>query len=199
MRKKTSDLLPREHGFWAMLGAALLCAVIQAEARPLAWAAALAVLVSGTLLAGVSRRLIRRSGVAQLVSALLLGVAGMPVALAGGVGWTSALKTAIAWMAVFLSSALVVRATFARARRNEEVRAIMLDTSAIAVSAAANIGFALASAPGEALATGVSAIFCALLVFRHPTVKQLKSVGLALAGVALVSALLLGFVSPSLG
>jgi hypothetical protein len=188
--------LPNEHGFWVMLGAVLLCALLQAGGSLRAWLAAAVVLVAGALAAGFIRKRIRRSGVAQLVSAATLAFGGAPVALAAGIAWQRVAGTVIAWMVVFVSSALLVRAAFARARRAEELRAIVLDASAIGICSAANIVFGLLGARMEALATGLTAIACAVLVAKHPSVKELKGVGLALGAIAALAAVVLGGVTP---
>jgi hypothetical protein len=160
-----------------------------AESLP-AWAVALAVLVASSLLGGLLAGSVRRAGSAQIASAALLSFAGVPVELAAGAPLAGALLTGAAWAAVFVPSALIVRAAFARAARRPD-RASHLETASVALclgAAAALTGFGHFP---ETIVTGAAAVVCAALCCVQPSVKQMKPVGLTFAGLSALSALLL--------
>ena len=183
-------LVPREHGFWTILAAVLTAALVRAPFTPAVVATALLVLGASALLGGLINRHIRRSSVAQLASAGALSVAAAPVELVGGLPLGAVVSAAAAWAAIFVSSALIVRAAFARARRDRRLSRL-LDGSSIGLCAVACTTFVALGAWREALATGMGAVACTGLVIAHPTVKQMKPVGLALAGLAALAALAL--------
>jgi hypothetical protein len=189
---KRPAFLPREHGFWAMLIAVLLAALLRVPLTLRSALAALGVAIIAAIAGGFVRRTIRRSGVAQPVSAAALALAGVPVELAGGASLRSMAAAVFAWVPVLAGSALIVRAAFARAARGKQHRAAWLDATAVALPAGACAVFVLVGWHAEARAAGAAALGCAALVLTHPTVKQMKRVGLALASLTIVAALALG-------
>jgi hypothetical protein len=182
--------LPREHGFWVMLGAVTLTSLVRARFAPLALLAAAITLPLATLGAVMIGRRVRKNRSYQLLASLALPVAGIPIELAAGIGIGSVLATTLAWAGVFLASALVVRGAFERSRPNGNP--VLLEGGALAVVAVGGLGFASLGLVHQAIALGVSFALLFFLVSRHPTAKQLRTVGLALAGVAAGAAVALG-------
>ena len=175
-----------------MLLAVLLAALLRVPLTPTTALTAFAVFISAAIAGGFVRRGIRRSGRAQLASAAALALSGVPVELAGGATFRSLAGAVIAWTAILVGSALIVRAAFARAARGKKRRARWLDATAIALPAVACAVFVLVGWHAEARAAGWATVVCAALGLAHPGVKQMKRVGIALTGLALVAALLLG-------
>ncbi len=190
-RKHRQPLLPREHGFWVMLAAVLLCASMQSRALSVALIATVAAVALMTALAGGTiRRRVRRSNAAQLASAALLAAAGVPVALVGRLPLAQIAATTAAWAVIFVANALVVHASLARAKRRTR-RAFGFAALAVGGTVAASIGFALSSRNNAAMATTITAFGLAAIALVAPTTRQLKPVGIALAGVAALAALAL--------
>lgn len=187
-RRRNARLLPREHGFWVMLAAVLLCALMQSATLtvPLLLTVAAVALVTA-LAGGTIRRRIRKSTAAQLVSAGLLAAAGVPVALVARLPRSQIAVTTLAWAVIFVANALVVHASFARAKRRPR-RAFGFAALAVGGTAAASIGFAASSRNDAALATAITAFALASIALVAPTTRQLKPVGIALAGVAALAA-----------
>ena len=103
-------LVPREHGFWVMLTAVLLCALMQSNTLTLTLVTTAALVALASALAGgVIRRRVRRSGTAQLASAAVLALAGVPVAFVAKLPLSQIAVTTTAWAIVFVASALVVQ------------------------------------------------------------------------------------------
>jgi hypothetical protein len=189
---KRPPFLPREHGFWTMLAAVVLAALLRVPLTLGTVLAAFAVAVVAAIAGGFVRRAIRRSGAAQLVSAAALSFSGIPVELAGGASFDSMARAVGAWVPILVGSALIVRAAFARAARGNERRAPWLDAIAVALPAVTCAFFVIVGFHAEARAAGAAAAGCAALALAQPTVKQMKRVGLALASLSAVAAFALG-------
>lgn len=185
--------LPNEHGFWVMLGAALVSALLRADAASASVVAAGSVLVSAALLGGLVHRRIRRSSTAQLASAAMLALSAIPVLAAGKVPLPDIVTHTVALGVLFLASTLVVRAAFARSARNGQSRAVALHTGSVLLGLLGAACFAAFERTNAVVSCTLVAGSCAALFWRRPTAKQLKPVGLALSGLALASALALGF------
>jgi hypothetical protein len=175
-----------------MLLAVVLAALLRVPFSSATGLTALAVLITAPIGGGLLARSIRRSGLLQVLSAAALAFAGLPVELAGGAELSSAVATALAWITILIGCALVVRAAFARAARGKERRARWLEAAAVALPAAGSTLFLLQKSNTEARATAAAAAGCAVLVLLRPTVKQMKQVGVALAGLVTVAAVALG-------
>jgi len=175
-----------------MLAAVLLAALLRVPPAPRPLLVAFAVALLAALVGGFAGRTIRRSSPVQVVSAAVLAAAGVPVELAGGATPESALAAATAWVPILAGSALLVRAAFARAARGKERTARWLEASAVTLPGAACAAFAVAGYYAEARAAGVAALGSCALVLVHPTVKRIRQIGIALASLALASALVLG-------
>jgi hypothetical protein len=144
-------------------------------------------------IASVLHRRIRRSGPAQLGATLLLSFSAVPVELAGNVSGARVALATIARAIVFVSSALVVRAAFARAMRGGANRNRLLHLLSVAVAAVGAVALYATGHAREASACAMAAGVCLVFAWQRPTVKQLKQLGLALSGLVLASALTLAF------
>ncbi len=191
--RRRGPSLPTEHGFWVMLAAPVFAAWLRVGLSPRVALASALVIAAVILGAAVVHRRVRRSGALQLALAVALGLVGAPVEWAGGTAAAGVLAVSAAWMAIYLSTTLVVRATFARAARGSgsRSRALLLRFGAVAVGAAAAAGFALGGRMAEATACATASVTCAALAWLSPTVKQLKLIGLALTGSVFLCALAL--------
>ncbi len=184
-------MLPREHGFWAMLLTVLASAVLRAGGPT--WSTvgtALGVLTLAVAWGGRYGRRIRRSASAQLVASVALALAGLPVEWVAGVPWGRALATTLVWGLLFLSSSLVVRSAFARVRRGRGARrwhAAALTATAVSMCALSSVFFYGRGLREHALALAVGGLGCALIAAFRPNVKQLKPVGIALASLLVCS------------
>ena len=185
--------LPSEHGFWVMLGAALGSAIVRAHGQRLALLVAAFVAIAAIGGGALSHRLIRKSSAGQLSAAGLLALTGVPVELAAGVSVPSIAWAAVARAVVFVASALVVRATFARCARGGERRSLLLSGASLVLPA---LSATLLVALGQFVEAGTCVIAggtCAVFAWSRPSVKQLKPLGLALGGLSLVTAITLTF------
>ncbi len=177
--------LPREHGFWVMLTAATLTALVETSFSGAALLTALVVVVAALALARPLSRVVRRQTAAQLGFSLLLGLAGLPISLAGGLGLAGSVATACVWSAVFLAGGLNVRAVFERGRRRQR-RALGFDGAAVLVCAAgAGVCFAL-GVEAHALALALGGLGSAGIALARPTPRRTRAVGLTLTAVVTV-------------
>jgi hypothetical protein len=175
-----------------MLTASMLTGLIQAGASGQALLAAAVLLFGAAAVGGLIHRRVRGNGNAQLASAAAMSLAGAPIALLAGVDPARVLATALGWVAIFLTSALIVRGTFARARSASIAHnSASFYAASIGLSALASAAFVALGFRGAAAATALSTLCAAALVAARPTVKQLKRVGLALAALSLVASVLL--------
>jgi hypothetical protein len=187
----TADFLPREHGFWTMLGAVVLAALVRSDLSATTLLTALAVTAVSGVLGGVLRRAVRRHEALQLGSAAVMGLAGVPIELLGKVDPTSVTLTTLAWSVVFSASALYVRSSFAQASRKRRPKAKALLLTAIGLPLFAAGLFGATGNAAQAVAALIAALGCAGLGLARPGVKRMGVVGLSLAGVALLAALAL--------
>ncbi len=185
------DRLPSEHGFWAMLGAAQASALLRTKGAP--HSLAVAALVAGVAISGASfsHRRIRRSSAGQLAGTLALALSSVPVESAGGVSLPSIASGSLARAVVFVTSALVVRAAFARSARDGRRSNLLLHLVSVALPAlVAGLLFAL-DRPMEAGTCVIAGAASTVFAWSRPTAKQLKPLGLALGGLALTTAVTL--------
>jgi hypothetical protein len=182
--------IPREHGFWVMLAAVVLAALVE---HPSFAALIAAVLVVGqaALLGGLVHRRIRRRPGLQLASALALATAGAPIALAAGAPSVAVAFDTGAWAAVFAAFTLSVWACTARSSRVRRRHVGVLTLAAIVVPVVAGALLALAERPGHAVAALLGAAASSSFALVRPGAKQMKGIGLTLAGVAVLVALVL--------
>ena len=183
--------LPSEHGFWVMLGAALASALVRAHGHRLSLLVAIFVAFAAICGAGLSHRLIRKSSAGQLIAAGLLALTSVPVEFAAGLSLPSIASATLSRAVVFVASALVVRAAFARSARGGQRRTLVLSGASLVIPAlTATLLFAL----GRVVEAGTCVIAggtCAVFAWSRPSVKQLKPLGLALGGLSLVTAITL--------
>jgi hypothetical protein len=170
--------------------AVLVTALTKSGHSVAAWLTAAAVLVASSVLGGLFSRSVRRAQSAQIAASAALAFGGVPVEIAGGARVADALLTGVAWAAIFVPSALIVRAAFARAAQ-QHVRACELEACSVGLCLAAVAAFLALERLPLSIATAVAAVTCALLSCIEPSVKQMKPVGLTFAGLSALSALLL--------
>jgi hypothetical protein len=188
--KKRTPWLPREHGFWVMLLAMALSAV----ARNPGWRAslmALAVVSIAVIAGGQARYQIRRDGRLQFLSALALAGGGLPIELAANGRIGVALSNFAAWSGVFVAFTFSVWACKARSSRVHRARAGTLTFFSVAAPGVAAAAFFFADLRMQAAATLLAAASSAGLGIGRPGAKQLKTVGITLAGCAGIAAALL--------
>jgi hypothetical protein len=183
--------LPNEHGFWVMLSAAVLSAELRAEFGSVALVMGAVVLGAAITSASLFHRRIRSHEGAQLAATAGLGIAGAPIEWAAGLPPSSVLSGSLARLAIFLASSFLVRAAFARSSRKAGISSTVWQQAALLVLAAALAVLALAGRLVEARACAMAVAVCAVLIWWGPTAKQLKPLGLSLAGLALGSAVAL--------
>ena len=183
--------LPSEHGFWVMLGAALASAIVRAHGHRLGLIVAIFVAAAAIFGGGLSHRRIRKSHVGQLSAAGLLALTSVPVEFVAGLPLPSIASATLSRAVVFVASALVVRAAFARSARNGGRRSLRLSGASLVIPAlAATLLFALGWSV-EAGTCVIAGATCAVFAWSRPSVKQLKPLGLALGCLSLVTAITL--------
>jgi hypothetical protein len=184
------ERVPREHGFWVMLSAVVVAALLR---NPGGFAAfvAVTVILGAAWVGGEVRVRIRREERLQLASACVLAVSGVPVELAGEARLSEALANAFAWMIVFGTFTLSVWACRARSSRirREDVPLLTLFTFLVPLVAAT--AFALADFRAPALASMLAMVSSVVFAVWRPGAKQMKAMGLSLAGAATFVALVL--------
>jgi succinate dehydrogenase hydrophobic anchor subunit len=183
--------LPSEHGFWVMLGAALASAILRAKGDRLSLLVAALGAVAAISAGGLSHRQIRKSSAAQLAATVLLALCSVPVELAAGLPFPSIAAAAFARGVVFVTSALIVRAAFARSARNGSHRSLFLRVGALVIAILAAALLFFLGRMTEAVTCLIAACAYAVFVWSPPTAKQLKPLGLTLGWLALASAITL--------
>jgi hypothetical protein len=174
-----------------MLGAAILSAELRAEFSRAAIICGVMVFVVAVAAASVLHHKIRSHEGAQLAATAGLGLAGAPVEWAGSLPPSAVLASTLARLAVFLASTFLVRAAFARSARRPSWSSARWQSAALLLLGVAFVALTTAERPVEARACAVAGVACLALAGWRPTAKQLKPLGLSLAGVALASALAL--------
>lgn len=187
------ERVPREHGFWVMLSAVVVAAFVR---NPGFFAAfvALATMLGAAWIGGEVRARIRREERLQLASACVLAVAGIPVELAGGARLGGALANAVAWVVVFGTFTLSVWACTARSSRVRREQVPMLTLLTLFFPLSAAVLFALVELRAQALAAMLGALTAVVFAIWRPGAKQMKAMGLSLAGAATFVALVLAIV-----
>jgi hypothetical protein len=181
------ERLPDEHGFWIMLGAAQASALLRTGGGSLSVVVAVSVVGAAILAASSNHRRIRKSSAAQLAASAALALSSVPVEIAGALPLSTVASAGLSRSAVFVASALVVRATFAGAARGGQRRSLLLSGVSLTIPA---LSAALLFALGWIMEAGTCVIagaVCAVFAWSRPTVKQLKPLGLALAGLTVVT------------
>lgn len=196
-RARRKLALPREHGFWTMLAAAQLVSLSKAGLSLSSLATLTGSVAFVTLGGALAGPRIRRDGNLQVLSSAMLGMSGLPVELASGVPLSSALTTGLTWTVVFIAGALTVRAAFARKKSRRNVAPSSaprrLEALAFVLCVLAAVGCAAWSANGEALALAFTAACVVAFGSMRFTPKQVKELGLLLAGMMLLVATTLIF------
>jgi len=188
---KLRDRLPTEHGFWVMLAAAQASALLRTGSTSPSMVIAVSTVVMVVVAGSLSHRQVRKSSAAQLLSAGGLALSSVPVEFAGDIAFANIATAALARLVVFVTSALVVRAAFARAARAGQRQSRLLCGASLAIPfASAAFFFALGRIP-EAGTCVIAGAVCSVFAWCAPTVKQLKPLGLGLAGLAAVTVITL--------
>lgn len=183
--------LPNEHGFWVMLSAAVLSAELRADFGGVALAMGAVVLAAAVAAASLFHRKIRSHEGAQLAATAGLGVAGAPIEWAAGLPSSAVMSGSLARLVIFLASSFLVRAALARSSRKPGISSRAWQRAALLLLGTAFAVLALAGRIVEARACVMAAAVCVVLIWWKPTAKQLKPLGLSLAGLALGSAVAL--------
>ena len=181
---------PREHGFWVMVSAVVLAAVLRNPSF-FSVLVGIATVLGAAWTGGFARARIRREGRLQLSSGAALAALGLPIELAGGARFGDATLNALAWTVVFSTFALNVWACAARSSRVRRAAVARLTLLAFLVPLAGAAGFAFAEQRGAAVAALFAAVSSVLFAIWRPGAKQMKAVGLSLAGAATTVALVL--------
>jgi hypothetical protein len=175
-----------------MLAAAILSAELRADGEPVAVVTGLVVSAGAVVLASLLHRQVRRSEGAQLGATVCLGLAAAPIELAARLPLSAVLAGTIARLAIFAASSFLVRSAFARSSsRRRRHASSAWQGAALLLLGAASAALGLAGRATEARACAVALAASVVLAWWRPTAKQLKPLGLSLAGVALVSAVAL--------
>jgi hypothetical protein len=184
---------PREHGFWVMLSAVVLAAFIRNPGFAAAFVGVSTVL-GAAWIGGEVRARIRREERLQIASGAVLAVAGIPIELAGGARFLDAFANAGAWVVVFGTFTLCVLAGTARSSRIRRDQVSFLTLLAFLIPLGAASGFAFAGFRAPALACLLAAVSSVAFAIWRPGAKQMKAMGLSLAGAATFVALVLAVV-----
>lgn len=190
-RRRWPRSLPNEHGFWVMLLAAIVSAQLRTDFARSALLVSVVIAVGAVAFATLLHRKIRGREAAQLAATACLGLAGAPIEWAAGLPLSDVLAGTVARVAIFLFSSFMVRAAFARSARSPGVSSMVWQAASLLLLATAFAVLALADRLAEARACAMAGVVGGLLACWRPTAKQLKPLGLALAGLALGSAIVL--------
>lgn len=112
----------------------------------------------------------------ETLIALIVSLASVPIAMAGGASLASAVAAAGVWFVVFVFSTMTVHAILARTKRRTERPAIMVASAAVLLAAGAVVGYAMGGLPWL-LAMIPAPFVCAGVVLGRLPVKRLKVLG----------------------
>jgi hypothetical protein len=183
--------LPNEHGFWVLLSAAILSAELRAGFAGVAMGMGVVVFGAAVASASLLHHEIRRREGAQLAATAGLGLVGAPIEWSAGLPLSVVLSGTIARLAIFLASSFLVRSAFARSARKPTFSSSAWQQAALLLLGTASVVLVLANQLVEARACAMAGAGCFALACWKPTAKQLKPLGLSLAGVALGTAVAL--------
>lgn len=179
--------LPKEHGFWVMMPAALLSGMARADFALTAVLLSVAVAIVSSVAGGMMRRRIRQTDWMQLLASLALAFFVVPAELVAELAPSLIAMHVLAWASLFVGCSLSVRACFARASRKKRKYAPALQFGALAVPIITTLGlFALGDRSSFYVAL-IGAIGVAGLVVWRPTPKDLKTNGIAMALIVLAA------------
>lgn len=183
-QKATLLSLPREHGFWIMLSAAVISSVGRSHWQALAIGVSLLAALVAIVVAALVHKAVRRSEWAQLIASSMLALLIVPAEVLSEVPNEQLLSNLLAWTGLFTGSSLTVRAAFARVRRKpgtwEAIASVLVPLLATVVLYLI----------GDETAMRVSLVGClgmmGMAVWR-PVPKQLKKTGLLLTLIVTVA------------
>jgi hypothetical protein len=154
---------------------------------------AVGVVAIAAVAGGLVRAHIRRDARLQFASVLVLASLAVPIELVAGRHVRDALLDAAAWAAVACGFSLGVWASTARSSRVRRSRAGRLTLLSVLVPALASAGFALGESYARAAASLLAAAATLGFAVWRPGSKQMKRVGMSLAGCATAVGLVLAF------
>jgi hypothetical protein len=181
--------LPREHGFWVMLGGTLVDGMLRTSMNAATLLVAAVVALGAVGGAAAAHRRVRSRGSLQVAAALVLAVAGAPIEAAAGAPFTTLLVSAGVKSVVFISSVLVVRAALATSGKNGSSRSARLYLMASVLALAGAGALTAAHRAPEAIVCVLAIGSILLSAHRRPTAKDLKPLGLYVTALTLLTTL----------
>ena len=178
--------MPREHGFWIMLVAALLSSAGRSDWQLVPSVVALLAGLVAIAGAALLHKAIRRLEWAQLVASSTLALLVIPGELLSGMSASQVAHNVIAWASVFTGASLMVRAVFARARRSGGHGWWQTMASVLSPLVAALALYLAGEGPALRIAA-VGTVGMLILAAWRPVPKQLKISGLVLARIVVVA------------
>lgn len=178
--------MPREHGFWVMLAAAMISAAGRSQWQLASIAVTLLAGLVALFFAALIHKSIRRVEWAQLFASTMLALLIVPGQALSGIPAMQVSCNVAGWAALFTGSSLAVRSVFARAKRRREL-SIALGLASVLVPAGVGLGLYLLKeeAPMRVALVGSSGML--IIALWRPLPKQLKKTGLALALIVLLA------------
>jgi len=180
--------LPREHGFWVMLGGTLAGSLLRTRTTAATLLVAALVALVSVCGAAATHRRIRSQSSLQLAAALVLAFAGAPLEAAAGAPLATLLVSAGVKSVVFISSVLIVRAALASSGKSGASRSAGLYFTALVLAVAGIAAFIAAKRPPEAGVCLLAAAAILVSAQRRPTAKDLKPLGLSMTALTLLAA-----------
>lgn len=179
--------VPKEHGFWVMLGITVLSGIATAPSLN-SVLAAVALVVVMVLAAMFIGRGIRKNSLLQAMAAVAMGGAVVGLGLAGGGTVGEVLFVACPLTFVFVVTTVSVQGLLLRARRKRHAaRGLAWGAVVLGIVGAGTCQWAFGWR--GAVAVALSALVAIGFVASPPSPKKLKRVGLTIAGVQLLAAL----------
>lgn len=169
---------------WLVIGLGAAAVAFAMSAGTELWRAAAIPAVLGAVSAGFLLRGEERTTAGEVLVAIALAAAALPVAVANGVSLHNAGLVALAWAAVSSLHVLAVRGILARGRSNGTARFAAVATGLAVLIAVATVwAVARGVLPGVSLAAIGPAVIVTCVFFAWPPpLKKLKTVGWALIG-----------------
>jgi hypothetical protein len=184
--KPPAFTMPKEHGFWVMLTAAMISAAGRSQWQLLPIAITLLAGLGALGVAALIHKSIRRVEWAQLLASTTLALLIVPGELLSGMPAPQVAANVAGWAALFTASSLAVRSVFARAKRKSSLSITLTLASVVIPAAVGLLLYALSEEPPMRVALVGSAGMLLIALWR-PLPKQLKKTGLGLALIVLLA------------
>jgi hypothetical protein len=172
-----------------MLVCSLLASLLRVRVTPETVLVAATVAFITVAGASMSQRRVRRSGLLQIVAALVLALAGAPIEVTAGAAATTLLASASVKAIVFSSSVLVVRGALASSGKSGQARSAGLYLLAAALSWSGAAAFFRTQLTAEACVCLLTGAVTTTLAVSRPTAKDLKALGLCMSSLAFAATL----------